>query len=117
MDIFDELKENQRLYNTHITGGSEEAMQLYREAKNALLDSTIIDRKTKELIILAIAVTAKCEGCIASHARYAIDNGVSLEEIGELVIILNHMCGSIGACYGGKALRYAEEYLASKQKA
>lgn len=111
MNVFEELLDNQRLYNTYMTGDSELAKQKYREAKALTLSGSHIDVKTTELIVLAIAITAKCEGCIASHAKYAIRAGATMEEIGALVLICNHMTGSVAANYGGKALRYAEKAL------
>lgn len=108
MDIFDELKDNQRLYNTYMVGDAELAKAKYREAKALSLNSKEIDAKTTELIVLAIAITAKCEGCIASHARAAVRAGATMEEIGSLILICNHMVGSVGAFFGGKALRHAE---------
>lgn len=108
MDIFDELKDNQRLYNTYMVGDAELAKAKYREAKALSIGGGQIDVKTTELIILAIAITAKCEGCIASHARAAIRAGATMEDIGALIAICNHMTGSVAAFFGGKALRHAE---------
>ena len=108
MDIFEELMDNQRLYTANMVNDAGEARQKFREAKALSLSGETIDAKTTELIILAIAITAKCEGCIASHARNAILAGATMEELGALVAICNHMTGSVSAFFGGKALRYAE---------
>jgi AhpD family alkylhydroperoxidase len=39
--------------------------------------------KTRELIALAVAVTTRCDGCIAFHAAEAVKLGVSDEELAE----------------------------------
>jgi len=39
--------------------------------------------KTRELIALAVAVTVRCDGCIAVHADAAIKAGATREEIAE----------------------------------
>lgn len=109
MDIFEELLDNQRLYTTYMADDAGQARQKFREAKALSLSGNKIDAKTTELIILAIAITAKCEGCIASHARSAVLAGATMEEIGALVAICTHMTGSVSAFFGGKALRYAEK--------
>lgn len=40
-----------------------------------------LDTKTKELIALAIGITARCDGCVAYHARAAARHGATREEI------------------------------------
>lgn len=42
-----------------------------------------LDKKTRELISLAVAVTTRCDGCIASHVEEAIKAGVTREEMAE----------------------------------
>src|SRR5205085_12638175 len=51
-----------------------------------------LDTKTKELIALAIAVSTRCDGCIAAHAKGAAKAGASREEAAEAIgvaIMLN----------------------------
>ncbi len=51
--------------------------------------------KTRELIALAVAVTTRCDGCIAFHAAEAIKLGVSDEEIAEaLGVAINLNAGA-----------------------
>ncbi len=116
MTIFDELADNQRLYNTYMVDDAEAAKQKFREAKALSISGETIDKKTTELIILAIAITEKCEGCIASHARNAVLAGATMEEIGALIAICTHMSGSVSAFFGGKALRYAEQAMQEKDR-
>jgi AhpD family alkylhydroperoxidase len=42
-----------------------------------------LDAKTRELIALAVAVTVRCDGCIAIHADAAIKHGATKEEVVE----------------------------------
>lgn len=42
-----------------------------------------LDAKTRELIALAVAVTTRCDGCIAFHSAEAVKLGISDEEIAE----------------------------------
>jgi len=73
------------------------------EAFNNFIKATesakTIDRKTQELINLALAVAAQCEWCIALHVKGAIDAGASKKEILESAMqaVLMH---------GGPALMY-----------
>lgn len=40
-----------------------------------------------ELIALAVAVTTRCDGCIAVHARKAAEAGATLGEISEALSV------------------------------
>jgi len=42
-----------------------------------------LEPKFRELIALAVAVTTRCDGCIAFHAKAAASHGASKEEIAE----------------------------------
>ena len=42
-----------------------------------------LDARTRELIALAVAVTTRCDGCIAVHAKAAARHGATKEEVAE----------------------------------
>ena len=44
---------------------------------SAAFGDGVIDKKTKELLALAIAIAVRCDGCIASHARGAAKHGAT----------------------------------------
>lgn len=51
-----------------------------------------LDPKFHELIALAVAVTTRCDGCIAVHTKKAVELGASNEEVAEALgtaILLN----------------------------
>jgi AhpD family alkylhydroperoxidase len=43
----------------------------------------LLGAKVRELIALAVAVTVRCDGCIAVHVNAAIQHGATREEIAE----------------------------------
>lgn len=53
--------------------------QLHKQA----MAGGALSTKLKELITLAISITARCEGCIAVHVRAALRAGATREEIVE----------------------------------
>jgi len=61
--------------------------------------STVIENKSRELINVALSVSAQCEWCIALHVKGAINAGATKEEILEAAMqaVLMH---------GGPALMY-----------
>lgn len=46
-----------------------------------------LDHKTKELVAIAAALVAKCQGCLEGHIRKALRDGCSKEEISEAITI------------------------------
>ncbi|WP_396434476.1 carboxymuconolactone decarboxylase family protein [Limnohabitans sp.] len=50
---------------------------------NATQGANGLDAKTRELIAVAVAVTTRCDGCIASHARAAREAGASEAELSD----------------------------------
>lgn len=54
--------------------------QGYAALENAAAAESL-DAKTRELIALAVAITTRCESCIAVHAKAAVDAGASDSEV------------------------------------
>ena len=65
-----------------------------------------LDKKSREYVALAIAVTQRCEPCINLHVEALIKVGASREELGSVLA----MCVQMG---GGPALMYAAHALAA----
>jgi AhpD family alkylhydroperoxidase len=70
--------------------------------------------KVKELIALAIAVSARCEGCIAFHTHDALRAGASRQEILEALGVAILMGGGPSAMYACEAMEALEQFQASK---
>lgn len=63
-----------------------------------------LDKKTHELIALAVAVSLRCDGCITTHTSAAIKAGASKEEIAEAL-------GVAIAVNAGAALVYSARMM------
>lgn len=63
-----------------------------------------LDPKTKELIALAIGIAARCDGCLAFHAKAAAKYGATREEIVETIGVAVYMGGGPSMIYGAEAL-------------
>jgi AhpD family alkylhydroperoxidase len=66
----------------------------------------VLDEKTKELIALAIGVSARCDGCIGFHVKALIKLGATRQEVAETL----GMCMYMG---GGPVFMYAADALAA----
>ena len=73
-----------------------------------------LDPKTKELIALALAIGARCDGCVAYHAKAAHDKGASREEVAEVIGVAIHMGGGPSMVYGAEALRAFDAFSGAR---
>lgn len=59
----------------------------YHQLGEALSSAGPLDEKTRELVKLAIAIGARVEGSVKSHARRAKEAGASDEELKHVVLL------------------------------
>jgi len=76
----------------------------FAEVARTAIAPGALDSKTKELIALAIGITARCDGCLAYHAKAAAKYGASREEIMETIGVAVYMGGGPSMIYGAEAL-------------
>jgi AhpD family alkylhydroperoxidase len=69
-----------------------------------------LSSRTKELIALGIAITIRCEGCIACHVKAAMSLGATREEIFETIGVALVMGGGPSVVYSEKAYKAMEEF-------
>ncbi|TWU44421.1 Alkyl hydroperoxide reductase AhpD [Novipirellula aureliae] len=72
--------------------------------------SGALDSKTKELIALAIAVTARCDGCIAYHTHDVLEAGASREEIMEALSVAILMGGGPSVIYATHVVEAMDQF-------
>lgn len=76
----------------------------FAQLAQAAIKPGVLDSKTKELIALAIGITARCDGCLAFHAKAAHRHGATREEIVETIAVAVYMGGGPSMIYGAEAL-------------
>ncbi|MGH8777982.1 carboxymuconolactone decarboxylase family protein [Paraburkholderia sp.] len=64
----------------------------------------VLDAKTRELISLAVAVTTRCDGCIAIHSAAAAKAGASREEVAEALSVAIALNAGAALVYSARAL-------------
>ena len=62
-----------------------DTMQGFSSLAQAATQNGALDKKTKELIALAIGVSTRCDGCIGFHTEALIKLGVTREEFEEVI--------------------------------
>lgn len=81
----------------------------FHKLGNATRENSVLDAKTHELIALAVAVTTRCDGCIASHAHAAKKAGATSEEIAAALGTAIALNAGAAYVYSSRALEAYEE--------
>ena len=69
-----------------------------------------LSTKTKELIALGIAITVRCDGCIAFHIHDSLNSGACSEEIMETIGVAIMMGGGPSVVYGCEAMEALDQF-------
>lgn len=59
----------------------------FAEFYQASKEKGVLDKKTKELLMVALACVFRCPHCTEDHVKGALDAGASKEEITEALLI------------------------------
>jgi len=84
--------------------------------QGSLLEGSL-DTKQKELIALGIAISVRCNGCIAFHVPAALSAGATQQEIAETIGVAILMGGGPSMIYGLEALEAVKQFSATSQVA
>lgn len=80
------MKELLEEFNKYIKFWHEKSpsqVNKFLEFLKTIKEEGVLDKKTKELIAVAVAVAAQCKWCIAFHVNEALKAGAKPEEIRE----------------------------------
>ena len=75
----------------------------FGELSQAAFADGALEKKTKELIALAIGVVEGCDGCVASHAQAAVRAGATRQEAAEAVGVTFLMHGGPATIHAARA--------------
>ena len=77
------LRKRHRTFSPHVLKG----MSVYREP-------SAIDRRTAELAAISAATALRCEHCLDAHMARAMEEGASLDEILDVMLVSAAICES-----------------------
>jgi AhpD family alkylhydroperoxidase len=84
--------------------------------KEAMKDG-VLDKKTKELIAMALGVAARCDGCLAFHAEALVKLGATRAELVEALGVCIQMGGGPSLMYAADAYKAFLQFEAKAQAA
>jgi AhpD family alkylhydroperoxidase len=94
-----------------------EVMKGFSDLARAATKDGALNKKTKELIALALGVAAHCDACIGFHVQALVKLGASKAELEEALGMAVYMGGGPSLMYSANALAAFEEFAAISQAA
>ncbi len=79
----------------------------------AALADGALDKKTKELIALALGVAAHCDACLGFHAKALVKLGATRAEVEDARGVAVYMGGGPSLMYAADALTAFEEFASA----
>ena len=86
-----------------------EMMKGFSDLAAAATKGGALDKKTKELIALALGVAARCDGCLGFHTQALVRLGATEQEIVETLGMATYMGGGPSLMYAADALTAFEQ--------
>jgi AhpD family alkylhydroperoxidase len=97
-------------------GRIPETMNGFSDLHKASTAKGALTTKTKELIALGIAITVRCDGCIAFHVHDSLAAGASPQEIMEAIGVAVMMGGGPSVVYGCEAMEALDQFIVLNKK-
>ena len=84
-------------------------MKGFSDLATAATKDGVLDKKTKELIALALGVAARCDGCLGFHTQALVKLGATRQEVVETLGMATYMGGGPSLMYAADALSAYEQ--------
>jgi AhpD family alkylhydroperoxidase len=88
-----------------------ETLRHFKAFMGSVLKEGVLDTKTKELVAIGTAITARCKYCIAIHVEKALKTGATKEEILEVAAVAILMGGGPAMTYIVEVKKALDEFL------
>jgi AhpD family alkylhydroperoxidase len=93
-----------------LRSSTPEVMKSFSDLGRAATADGVLDKKTKELIALALSVAARCDPCIGFHMQTLVKLGVTRQEIDETLGVTTYMGGGPSLMYAASAIAAFDEF-------
>lgn len=87
-----------------------DVMSSFSALSQAAYKEGALNKKTKELIAIALAVAKQCPGCIGFHSQTLVKLETTREELLETLAMAIYMGGGPSLMYAAEALEAFEEF-------
>jgi AhpD family alkylhydroperoxidase len=93
-----------------LRSGAPGVMKSFGDLGRFAMSDGALDKKTKELMALALGVAARCDPCIGYHMQALVKLGVSRQELDETLGVAVYMGGGPSLMYAANAIAAFEEF-------
>lgn len=109
-DKYRELTHNVSAQLASLRSSTPEVMKSFGDLGRAATAPGALDRKTKELIALALSVAARCDPCIGFHTMALVKLGATRQELDEVLGVTTYMGGGPSLMYAASASAAFDEF-------
>ena len=109
-DTFRELTQSVSARLGTLRASTPEVMKSFHDLGRAATADGVLDRKTKELVALALSVAARCDPCIGFHMQTLVKLGVTRQEVDETLGVTTYMGGGPSLMYAASAIAAFDEF-------
>lgn len=107
---YPEITQNISANLKKLRGDVPDTMKGFAALAQAATRDGALDKKTKELIALALGVAAQCDGCIGFHAEALVKLGATRQEVEETLGMAVYMGGGPALMYAADAIGAYEQF-------
>ena len=90
-----------------------ETLQAFHALGKAASAERALDKKTKELIAVALSVAARCDPCVGFHLQALVKLGATRAELADVLAMAVYMGGGPSLMYAAKASAAFDEFSAA----
>lgn len=90
--------------------GARDVMKSFGDLGRFAMADGVLDKKTKELMALALGVASHCDPCIGYHTQALVKLGASRQELDETLGVAVYMGGGPSLMYAANAIAAFEEF-------
>jgi AhpD family alkylhydroperoxidase len=106
---YKEITQNLNKSLVNLRNQAPDVMKAFGMLSQAASQEGALDKKTKELIALALGVASHCDGCIGFHTQALVKFGATKEEVVETLSMAIYMGGGPSLMYAADALTAFEQ--------
>ena len=93
-----------------LRGEMPDTMRSFSALAQAATRDGALDKKTKELIAMALSVAARCDPCLGYHAQALVKLGATRAEVQDMLGMCVYMGGGPALMYAARAMQAFEEF-------
>ena len=96
-----------------LRGEIPDALQAFHALGKSASAVGALDKKTKELIAVALSVAARCDPCVGFHTQALVKLGATRAELAETLAMAVYMGGGPSLMYAAKTSAAFDEFSAA----